>query len=61
MKNIFLTGGTGLLGLNLYFYFKNKFKIYINIHKKKIPKINFVKVNLNKVNHVRKFLKKKKN
>ena len=60
MKNIFLTGGTGLLGLNLYFYFKNKYKIYINIFKKKIPKINFVKINLNKVNEVRKFLKKKK-
>ena len=60
MKNIFLTGGTGLLGLNLYFYFKNKYKIYINIHKKKKPKKNFEKINLNKVNDVRKFLKKKK-
>lgn len=60
MKNIFLTGGTGLLGLNLYFYFKDKYKIYVNFHKKKIPKINFASVNLNKLDNIKKFLKKKK-
>ena len=60
MSNIFLTGGSGLLGLNFYYQLKKKHKIFLNFHKKKIAKINFNKLDLNNYTQVKKFLIKNK-
>ena len=58
MKNFFLTGVSGLLGLNFFLYLKNKNHVYSTIHKKKIPGIKNINLNrvIRKLNHTKTFL-----
>ena len=58
MKNFFLTGVAGLLGLNIFLQFKKKYKIYVIAHKKKIPGIQKINFKLNQLNKLKKFLLK---
>ena len=60
MKNFFLTGVSGLLGLNFFLNLKNNYRIYSLIHKKKIPGIKNIKLKLQHSNKIKKFLLKKK-
>ena len=55
---IFLTGSTGLFGINFYMNFMNK-KIYYLIHKKKINLKNKVTLNLDKTKEIINFLNEK--
>ena len=56
---IFLTGSTGLFGINFYMNFMNK-NIYYLIHKKKINLKNKVTLNLEKTKEIINFLNEKK-
>ena len=60
MKNFFLTGVSGLLGLNFFLNLKNNYRIYSLIHKKKISGIKNIKLKLQHSNKIKKFLLKKK-
>ena len=60
MSNIFLTGGSGLFGLNFYYQTRKEHKIYVNFHKKKIPKIHHNNIKLNNIKKLKKFLLKNK-
>ena len=60
MKNFFLTGVSGLLGLNFFLNLKNNNRIYSPIHKKKILGIKNINLKLHHSNKIKKFLIKKK-
>lgn len=60
MKCFFLTGSSGLLGLNIFLKLKKKYKVYAITHKKKIPGIQKINFKLNQLSKLRKFLLKKK-
>lgn len=61
-QKILLIGGTGLLGYYWINYKSNKKKLYVNIHKnkKKSKDINYINLNLNNFNSLKKYIERKK-